>query len=528
MRPSVHALNGSEADPAVADRLPAEQAVSARDRGCFVAAAILGGLVLYGLTAAPGVLWQDSATFQYRVYFSQLRSELGLALAHPAYILSARAFAILPIGGDFAGRVNLFSAFCAAVCLALVMDLMLSLTRSRLAAATGTLLLALSHTFWRHAVLAEVYSLYGLCLALELWLAHRFLTLGKPRWLLLLLWLVSGLNVANHLLALLHVPAYLALTIVALRRFRIAPRLLPSCAMIWLIGLSPYLALIAGDLLAGRPPGDTLHSALFGGAYVDEVLNGSFASSAEFLRASKCFLLNFPTPLVVLAPVGAWLAWKNERTRWFALVGGAIFILNFAFAYRYPVPDQYVFFFACYVLVPIFAALAVSRVAGASLARSIACLILAALPVLAYAVAPPLAQQLNLAIGPTRSLPYRDTNSYFLRPWKNGEHGPGRFAREALDRAAPDGLLIADSTIMNVFVYVRDVEGIASGVTVSRTADVWPLPPAAKLEPEAIDPFVRRGRAFLCADSVDLMPEWFVSRYDVLGAGLIRELRPAQ
>lgn len=527
MRQSPNASNEIGPGPAAEDRSPADHADSARDRALLVAAAVLGGLALYGLTAAPGVLWQDSATFQYRVYFTQLRSDLGLALAHPAYVLLARSFAFLATSGDFAGRVNLFSAFCAAVCLGVVMDLLLSLSRSRLAAATGALLLAVSHTFWRHATIAEVYGLYGLCLALELWLAHRFLSKGKPRWLLAL-WFVSGLNAANHLLAILHVPAYLVLTIVWLRRQRIAPRALPICAAIWLIGLSPYLALIAGDLFAGRSLGETIHSALFGEAYADAVLNVSFASAGQLLRACKFFLLNFPTPLLLLAPVGAWLGWKNERTRWFALVGGAIFMLSFAFAYRYPVPDQYVFFFACYLLLPMFAAMAVGGVAGLSRVWAGACLVLAVLPVLAYAAVPPLAEHWNLTIGPARDLPYRDTNAYFLRPWKRGELGPDRFAREALDRAAPDGLLIADSTIMNALVYIRDVEGVAPGVALARTADVSPLPPAAALEPEAIDPFAGRGRAFICADSVDLMPDWLISRYDVVGAGPVRVLRPAR
>ena len=39
-----------------------------------------------------------------------------------------------------------------------------------------------------------------------------------------------------------------------------------------------------------------------------------------------------------------------------------------------------------------------------------------------------------------------------------------RFAREALARGSPDGLLSATSTVLNVLVYVRDVEGVCPGV----------------------------------------------------------------
>ena len=69
---------------------------------------LLAGL-LYLLTLAPGVFWQDSAMFQTRVWHTDLTGQLGLALSHPLYIVLCRAFTQIPLG-DFAWRVNLFSA----------------------------------------------------------------------------------------------------------------------------------------------------------------------------------------------------------------------------------------------------------------------------------------------------------------------------------------------------------------------------------------------------------------------------------
>ena len=88
-------------------RKEATQALSVElQRLYYSLAAVLFGLLLYGFTCAPGVLWQDSATFQFRVWHTELRSDLGLALAHPLYILLAKVFAWIPIGGNFAFRVN--------------------------------------------------------------------------------------------------------------------------------------------------------------------------------------------------------------------------------------------------------------------------------------------------------------------------------------------------------------------------------------------------------------------------------------
>jgi len=43
-------------------------------------AVLLGAMLLYGLTCAPGALWQDSGMFQYRIWQGDLRGGLGLAL----------------------------------------------------------------------------------------------------------------------------------------------------------------------------------------------------------------------------------------------------------------------------------------------------------------------------------------------------------------------------------------------------------------------------------------------------------------
>lgn len=488
----------------------------------MIAAAVLLGLLLYGLTSAPGVLWQDSATFQYRVHYFQLRSNLGLALAHPLYILLAKAFTLFPFG-NAAFRVNLFSAVCAAISLGLVVDLLLSLTRSRITAVAGTMLLAVSHTFWRHAVIAEVYSLYGVGLLIELWLVERFFSSRRNQWLVLALF-ANGLNVSNHLLALLHLPAYVGIVAYSVHKKRIPLNKLPFLGLASLIGMTPYLVLIISDLAHGQPFLAILQSALFGNTYSGKVLNTSISPLSQSFRAIQFFAWNFPTPLILLAPIGGWLAWKDMRIRWFSLVGGGIFLVAFIFAFRYPVPDQYVFFFPCYILLAVFGAIAIPSLVRQSTGRKLICLMLAILPVAVYEIGPIMLEQWKISIGGTRQLPYRHKYTYFLRPRKNGDAGAGQFAREALAQAAPNGLLIADSTIMNVLAFVRDVEGFQQSVCLTRSADVTPAEPAIRMTRESVRAYVERNDAYLCTEAPGYVEDWLLTNYDRKLIGVVFQL----
>lgn len=523
-------------------------AIRVDGRRQIVTAAVLLGLLLYGLTCAPGVLWQDSGMFQFRTWHGDLSGELGLPLAHPLYILLARAFSVLPLG-DFAFRVNLFSAICGAACLGFAVDLLLSLTRSRLAAITGTLLLAVSHTFWTHAVIAEVYDLYALGLLAELWLLERYFARRQTWWLVVAL-LVNGLNVSNHLLALLHAPAYVGIVIWALRANRLTVKQLPLLAVAFLGGTLPYTVLIIAKIADGQPVAETLTEALVGPPNrASKVLLYDFPLVRQTIKTAQYFAMNFPTPLALLAPIGLWTAWKQPRTRWFAAATAAIFAIGFVFAFRYEVPDQFVFFTPCYVLFALLVGVAIPHVkspagprqsgkSGPQTRRSVAidrvsglltrpawCLALAALPIVVYEVAPSLMRRWDISIGVKRDIPFRDSYTYFIRPRKNGEDGADQFARNVLRQAEPDGLLIADGTIMNAIGYVRDIDGIGRDVTLTAAMDIATSQPTIPLSPQAIKPFAERGAAYVCTDAAGYLPGWLLNEYDLVPEGVVFKLR---
>lgn len=494
-----------------------------------VGAAAAAGFVLYALTCAPGVLWQDSAMFQYRVYHLDVSGKQGLPLAHPLYILLARAFCCLPLG-EFAFRVNLFSALCGAAALAFAMDLLWSVTGSRRAAFAGTTVLAVSHTFWTHAVLAEVYDLYAVGLLAELWLLERFMRRNRLAWLAAAL-MVNGLNLSNHLLAILHWPAYAGLVVWLILRGRMRRRQVPWLAVALLVGCAPYLALVLARIAGGEPVFAVAREALLGPpSRARFVLIHSFGFLGQLRNAVLYFGLNFPTPLILAAPIGLWAAWRDARWRWFAVFVAAVFGIGFVFAFRYLVPDQFVFYMPCYVLAALMIGLGVKRWTDGKSWRAAAVVALALVPALVYEVAPAVMRSRGTSIGLAREIPYRDNYAYFIRPRKNGFVGAARFAVEALQQAGPDGLLYSDTTLNNGMIYVRDVLGVEPGVTLAGARDIEPAEPRlpVTLRDEsgaaALEPFVRRGRAFITTNAAGYVPDWIETRYELVPSGVLYRL----
>lgn len=497
--------------------------LSERLRWSGAAAAI--GFALYAATCAPGVLWQDSAMFQFRVWHADLRGDLGLPLAHPLYILLARALCLLPIG-DFAWRVNLFSAMCGAATVALAMNLLLAWTGRRVAAAAGTIALGVSHTFWTHSVIAEVYNLYAVGLLVELTLLDRLFRSGRWPWLAGALF-ANGLNFSNHVLAVLHGPAYVGAFFWLARRRHLRWSSATLAGLAWLAGSLPYGVIILANIAEGQPVLSALWESLAGPAGRARVVTQtSFPLIGMSVKTAQYFLMNFPTPLLLLAPVGAWRLWRSHDRRPLLLFMLGVFLVDFGFAFRYRVSDQYVFFTPCYVLAALWIGAGVADLLDRWRAVGVIAMACAILPAGAYEAAPGLLKRWNVSIGVKRDIATRDAYAYFLRPRKNGDHSARRFAEAALAAAAPDGLLYADITIKNLLVYVRDVEGIERGVTLTHGPDTTPDNPVVEPTPQAIAAFAARGRAFACHDREPYVPDWMVEGYDFEAAGVVFRLVP--
>lgn len=200
-------------------------------------------LMLYLRTLAPGVLCyqrpvlMDAAMLQVHAYTLGITHPTG----YPTYLLLTHLFTYLPFG-DVAYRVNLASAVYAAVAVLLVYIIGLLLTRRVVAAGTGALAFGVGAIFWSVAIIAEVYTLNVLFVALViatllLWRERR-----QDRYLLLAAFLM-GLSLTHHLTSGLLVPVG-ALFIALVDRHKLADlRLALKGAALFLVGLAPYFYL---------------------------------------------------------------------------------------------------------------------------------------------------------------------------------------------------------------------------------------------------------------------------------------------
>ena len=200
-------------------------------------------MVLYLGTLAPTVLYLKGPRLLDAVMLQMQVSVLGIThpTGYPTYLMLTHLFTYLPFG-DPAYRVNLGSAVYAALAVVAVYAAGLLLGRRVVAAAAGALAFGLGTALWSQAVIAEVYTLNALLVAvtivaLLLWREHR-----KDRYLLLSAFLL-GLSLTNHLTSGLLLPAGLLLVALVDWRKLLDVRLVLGGAGLFLLGLAPYLYL---------------------------------------------------------------------------------------------------------------------------------------------------------------------------------------------------------------------------------------------------------------------------------------------
>ena len=210
---------------------------------------LLPGLIvfaLYLITLGDHVGRAD--TFEFQVAAPQL----GIAhpTGYPLYILIGKLFSLLPIG-SMAFRVNLTSAIFATLAVTLVFRLIRSMSSDRWAAAIAALTLAATPAFWSQAIVAEVYALNALFVAIILTLLVSLNVAGsigsidasplQPSQdrLIYLLFFVFGLALTHHLTTVILMPA-IALALILLRPgLRLKNWLIAVGCL--LLGLTPWL-----------------------------------------------------------------------------------------------------------------------------------------------------------------------------------------------------------------------------------------------------------------------------------------------
>ena len=173
-----------------------------------------------------------------RVRHNDIEGRLGLALSHPLFYILAIGAKYVPVG-EFAYKVNLVSAIAAAVAVANVFLLLRLWLGKNLPAVVAAVTFALSHTFWRHASIAETYTLYTALLSAELIMLLRYVQTRRVGWLYWL-GLLNGLAIADHMLASIPLLCYVVFFIVLLVKKHLRFRHLAIIILLWIAGALPY------------------------------------------------------------------------------------------------------------------------------------------------------------------------------------------------------------------------------------------------------------------------------------------------
>lgn len=333
---------------------------------------VLGALYLR--TLAPGVTWANEAADSGDLIAAAATLGVAHPSGYPAYLLLARLFMLLPIG-DLAFRAGLLSVaaglgaalgvYAAVRALAAVPG-----WRGEVASAGAALICGLAPMLWSQAVVAEVYALNAMFVALLLWFIAEP---ARTRRALAARGLVAGLALGNHLTSGLVVAAWL---VAALARAPggLAPRGARTArAALALAGLAAGLLVYLYVPLraAARPPiswGDPRDLAgfwwLVSGALYRPLAFGVPAAElpAHLLASLGRLAGDLGAPGVALALLGLVAAPPPARPlAWAGLALAAGYVL---FASGYDTGDAYLYMIPASLIGAVLAGLGIAAALG--------------------------------------------------------------------------------------------------------------------------------------------------------------------
>jgi hypothetical protein len=202
-------------------------------------------LVVYALTLAHGLGWDDSGELQTGV----LQLEPVHSAGYAPYVWLGHVFTVIvPLGSD-ATRVNLWSAVCAALAVALAARYVLVVAGSRAGAAVAALVLGAGPIFIYNATVASVYCYLALAVALLLNAADAWWRRPSRRRLALFA-LAIGLVAMAHAAGLGF--AVGGAVLIALRRPRLREAY-PLAAVLIPLAAVPLLAAVGDEGGGGDP-----------------------------------------------------------------------------------------------------------------------------------------------------------------------------------------------------------------------------------------------------------------------------------
>ena len=256
----------------------------------------------YVATLAPTVLPYDTPYTLDSPMLQAAVAVLGVGhpTGYPTYLMLTHLFTYLPVG-DVAYRVNLASAVYAALAVSAVFGAGLLMSHRVVAAAAGSLAFGFSAAFWSQAVIAEVYTLNALFVALVLCLLLLWRERRDDRVLLLAAFFI-GLSLTHHLSSGLLLPAGALFVTLVDRGVFSKIGLVLKGAGVFALGLLPLLYLPIRALM-DAPLNEADPSTP--GRFLNLVTGGSFlAESSEAGRQCDPSVLSLEGPVAKLALLG--------------------------------------------------------------------------------------------------------------------------------------------------------------------------------------------------------------------------------
>ncbi len=184
---------------------------------------------MYVWSAAPNVTLLDSGEFLVAAQHFGVPHPTG----YPLWTLLSWLFLLLPIG-NAAWEVAIFSGLCAAaavgLCAALLSNIQVwcygahlagkARLLPRIVALSFSLMLAFSQSMWSQAVIAEVYALHALLIAVFLVLCYSWVQRPANDRLMLGIFFTLALSLSNHHLTMSLAPLpYLLILLLRRRAF---------------------------------------------------------------------------------------------------------------------------------------------------------------------------------------------------------------------------------------------------------------------------------------------------------------------
>jgi hypothetical protein len=346
--------------------------------------------VVYGCTlqrSTGNAFSPDTTKFDY----------LGLVLGtahppgYPLYTMLNAAFIRAVPFGSVALRANLLSAVFAVLACVVAVRVLRELGVPPVLAAGGATALGLLPALWRHAVVAEIYSLTTLLVLVVLGCVLIFERTGRKGWLRAGV-LVFGFSFAHATSNVLLIPGLLLYLAVRRPRWLLRPRelltLFPAAA---LLALVPYAYLAWRTAVGGTTWLETrvsdlpsLWAAITGARFGDQMFAVPLAKiQSDRLPELWTAALGELGPLLAVSAMGlVVLAWKRPLI--LAVTAGWA-ICTAVFALGYKVGDWQSFLLLTWLMLALWSVVGLARciAAAGAWAPAVAVVVAVALPVTA-------------------------------------------------------------------------------------------------------------------------------------------------